>query len=252
MSNDVTERKPVFGGRVGMVNSQQLAASMAASAKLDPRGAAADGVDYMNFSGKGGRYEVGKEKEDVDPAEVWLVNIGAFEDGWVCWKGGRSIATRLVPMGQEVPAQNTDEHGPFTKDGDGWYQAKSMTLRSIETGQQAYWKINSVSGVSVMASLQKDILARLTAGLACWPVVSLDKEKFQANGYTNWKPILKIVGWLDDTNVEKLGEVFEDEEAQIDLATMFKESAVGRDIPAETPMVEDQTETVVKRNRRTL
>ncbi len=220
-----TEVKSVFGGKVGMLGVDKLKEALADSASKDPRGAAADGSDYMNFSGKRGVYEIGTEKRDTTPDELWLVNVPAFEDGWVCWKDNRSVANRLYPLGTPVPGVDTTEHGPFTKDGDGWFQAKSLTARSIDTGQQVYFKINSVSGVSVFASLQKEITDRLRTGQPYWPVIGFGKEKFQARGYTNFKPTITVDGWLNDEQVmEKLPKVFEDEAAEIDLEALYKEA----------------------------
>ncbi len=206
-----------------MLNPEKLAQALGESAAKDPRGASADGSDYMNFSGKGGRYEVGQKKEDVDPDEAWVVDVSRFEDGWICWKENRPVATRLYPLGQEVPSPDTNEHGPFTREGDGWYQAKSMILRSIDTGQQVYFKINSVSGVSEFASLQKAVVARLRTGQPAWPVVNLRKEKFSAKGYTNWKPIISIDGWLAEPQLAKLSELIEGEE-DFDLADLYAEA----------------------------
>lgn len=261
MAND--ENLPVKGsvfGKSSMIDAAKLQLAMQSSAQLDPRGGA-DGMSFMNFTGKRGIYEVGVDKNNVDPGEAWLVNPAGFQDGWICWKGGRVMASRLYDMGMPVPTPDTNEHGPFTQDGDGWYQAKAMVLRSIDTGVQAYWKINSVSGVSTMAALQRDINQRIVSGLPYYPVVSLDKEKFTSKGYTNYKPIIKAMGWLDEPHVIQLGELFDDDDAEIDLDKMFAASAKGGNgstAPKTIAPKEDDTppaETVaapaaVKRQRR--
>lgn len=224
MANEVVEKGGVFGGRVGLVNADQLKKAMAESASKDPRGGGPDGSDYMNFSGKRNVYEIGVEKRDTTADELWLVNVASFEDGYVCWKAGRPIATRLVPIGQPVPEVDFNEHGPFPQDGDGWYQAKALVLRSLDAGQQVYFKINSVSGVSVIAALQKEITDRLIGGQPCWPVVSLGRETFTAKGYKNGKPVITIDGWLNDGQMGALAEVFADPEAEIDLDTLYEEA----------------------------
>lgn len=251
MTNEVAERKSVFG-KSAMIDPKKLQSAMQTSAQLDPRGGI-DGVDYLNFSGKRGVYELGVDKNNVDPNEAWLVNPAGYQDGWICWKDGRPVATRLYDLGVPVPTPDMNEHGPFPKDGDGWYQAKAMMIRSIDTGVQAYWKINSVSGVSTMAALQRDINQRLVAGMAYYPVISLDREQFSAQGYKNFKPIIKVMGWLDEDHVVTLGELFDDDNATIDLEAMFAASATGNKslAPAasETPEA-DEAPTVVKRQRR--
>lgn len=255
MGNEVEKKEGgVFGGRVSMVNPEALKAAMAASSQLDPRGAAADGSDYMNFSGKRGVYEIGQEKRDTSPDELWLVNVPAFEDGWICWKGGRVVASRLVSLGQPVPLVDQKEHGPFEKDGDGWFPAKSMTLRSIDTGQQAYFKINSVSGVSVFASLQKEITQRLMTGQPYWPVIGLGRESFMAQGYKNSKPVITIDGWLSDEQVmTELPLIFDDENAEIDLEAMYAAAAAPKSLPHDGENAGEATAPagrVARRNRR--
>lgn len=249
MSNEVDKPAGVFGGRVGMVNADALKSAMAQSASADPRGSAPDGSDYMNFSGKRGVYEVGKDKEDVASDELWIVNVPSFEDGWICWKDGRPLATRLVPLGTPVPQVDMNEHGPFPKDGDGWHQAKAMVVRSIDTGRQAYFKINSISGVSTFATLQKEITQRLMAGQPYWPVISFGKEKFQSKGYTNYKPTITVDGWLSDMQVmNDLPAVFdsEDEDVTIDLEAMYAAASA----PAALPHDGEGEVKTAKRNRR--
>lgn len=249
MANEI-EKAGVFGGKVGMLDTASLATALQQSAQLDPRGAAADGSDYMNFSGKRGVYEVGKEKRDISKDELWLVNVPAFEDGWICWKGGRVMASRLARLGTPVPSVDTSEHGPFTGQGDGWHQAKSMTIKSLDTGQQCYFKINSVSGVSVFADLQKEITSRILAGEPCWPVVGFDREFFTAQGHRNSKPIIIIDGWLSSQQVsEELPAIFEDENAELDLDAMYAAAIT----PKPTPTIGAADETkAVRRNRRSL
>lgn len=246
MPNEV-EKAGVFGGKVSMVNTEALKEALAGSAQLDPRGGAADGSDYMNFSGKRGVYEIGKEKRSTNEDELWLVNVPAFEDGWICWKGGRPIATRLAKLGQEIPTVDQTEHGPFDKSGDGWYQAKSLTVRSIDTGQQCYFKINSVSGVSTFAELQKEITQRIMAGDPFWPVIGFGIEKFQAQGHTNYKPVINIDGWLSSEQVmNELPAIFEDDDAEIDLAAMYQAAATPVALPT------NGETKVARRNRRSV
>jgi hypothetical protein len=247
MGNEVTETKAgsVFGNSGVKLDTTKLAQAMAESAQKDPRGGGPEGSVFMNFSGKLGKYEIGIEKTDADPKEVWLVNVAGFQDGWICWKGGRPVAVRLYNMGQPVPEPDKAEHSPFG-DGEGWYQAKAMTLRSIDSGVQAYWKINSVSGVSVMASLQKDVTQRIVAGMAYWPVVTLSKETFIAQNKKNFKPIITVEGWLDDTRVAELGAMFDDPEAEVDLADMFAKSATSGGAISD----KSGNGEVAKRNRR--
>jgi hypothetical protein len=245
MTNDVTS---VFGSKVGMMNPEALQEAMAQSAALDPRGAAGEGSDYMNFSGKRGVYEIGLEKRSTTPDELWLVNVPAFEDGWVCWKDNRTVANRLYPLGTPVPPVDTTEHGPFPKSGEGWSKAKSLTARSIDNGQQVYFKINSISGVSVFAALQKEITDRLRTGQPYWPVIGFDKEPFTAQGFSNFKPVIVVDGWLNNDQVmNTLPAAFADENVELDLDAMYKE-AVPK-IENDTPPANGGGGGTARRNR---
>ena len=141
MGNDVT--KPVFGGDVAMPSSSALAGALKESAVRDPRGGAIDGADYLNFSGKRGMFTYGADGKPFDMDAILVPNIAGFQDGWVCWKNGQPVATRLAPItGVPVPTPDMNEHGPFDGDADGWFQAKAAMFKDVETGDQYFFKIN--------------------------------------------------------------------------------------------------------------
>lgn len=206
MSNEIVNSP--FGKPVALANAQAMADALSNSAAQGQIGSAPDGSVYLNFTGKRGVYEFGKDKSDLDESEVWLVNIASFEEGFVCWKGGKTIATRMANIysGQHIAAPAHDEMGPFnTQQGEGWFPAKSMVIKSVEEDdRQGYWKINSKSGVAVFADLQAQVAERLRAGRACWPLVRLGKEKFEAQGQKNYKPKLDVYGWLSQDAVTEL------------------------------------------------
>lgn len=206
--NEVVKSNPF--GTVSMRNPEAMAQRMEQSSNEGALGTAPDGSEYLNFSGKRGVYEFGKDKEAIDPNERWVINIAAFEDGYIAWKGGRPVSTRLANIYTGVPVQEpaADEQGPFNhNDGEGWFKAKSMVLRSMdEDDKQGYFKINSKSGVAVIADLQAEVAARLKAGLDPWPVVCLGVEKFVAQGKTNFKPKLELEGWLSEHDLTRFAE----------------------------------------------
>lgn len=215
MANDIVNSP--FGKPVALANAQAMADALSNSAAQGQIGSAPDGSVYLNFTGKRGVYEFGKDKEDLDQSEIWLVNIASFEEGYVCWKGGKTVATRMANIysGQHIATPAHDEMGPFNSaQGEGWFPAKSMVIKSIEADdRQGYWKINSKSGVAVFADLQAQVAERLRAGRACWPLVRLGKEKFEAQGQKNYKPKIDVYGWLSQ---EAVGELAADPEADID------------------------------------
>jgi hypothetical protein len=212
----------LFGGsKVGIKNKADTARLMKQSASLDPR--ANGDIDYLSFSGKIGKYALGKDKEDIDPDELWLVNIHSFKNGWICWKAGRPVAKRLAMITEpQVLDPDPDEFGPFTSQNDGWYRAKSFVLKSLETGVTAEFTTNSKSGVSVFAGIEDQIADRMVHNMADWPVITMDKELFTVDGNTNYKPKIDVLGWMTDDSVARLDP--EAEYTQEDVEGMLSDN----------------------------
>lgn len=232
MGNDVAKASP-FGGKVTTVNTADLAKKAAEAAANNPRGGAApDGSTYANFSGKRGRFEVGtgESKRTIEGDEWWLLNVASFQEGWVCWQGGRPTAKRMANIYNEppVPQPTVDEQNEVRqsgKDGDGWFAAKAWVMKSLDDGTQAYFLNNSVSGVSEMADMMKAFSERAQGGMPAWPIFQCQMEEFSAQGYKNFKPKFVIVGWLGDEQVAKLAQ---DEKGDLDIEDLIAEAAAGQ------------------------
>lgn len=227
MANEIT---PLFGGSSVELTGAKIASKLQESAGLDPRGGVGDSV-YLNFSGKIGRYSIGTAGRDTDEDEWWVVNIASFEDGHVCWKGGRPAAARMANIFTDPPVAtpSPEELGPFSRsDGEGWYQAKSVTLRSVHTGEQGYFRINSKSGVSVVAELQRAIVERAEAGMSCWPVITLGVASFTAQGKKNFKPVITPICWLDDDDIVALGVDGADPDSAVEYIETAMENTTRR------------------------
>lgn len=231
MGNDVA---PVFGGNVTMPKASELADALNTSGDRNPRSGASGDGKYLNFSGKSGRFSVGagEDKDEYDIETLLLPNIAAFQNGWVCWKGGRPVDTRMASiMDPPVVTPDMNEHGPFdSKNGEGWYQAKAMMLRDIDSEEQYYFKVNSVSGVDQIAKLEKAIADRAKRGEPAWPVFKFKIEDFKAHGHTNYKPVIVVEGWLDDVNVQVL---FSDPDADLDELVAASDIAASSSLPSE-------------------
>jgi len=210
MSNEVSTS--VFGGAIDVKDMAALAAKAKSAGDNNPRGSAPNGSDYMNFSGKQGRYFIGQgdNRREIGTDEIWVVDVTSFEEGWVCWKGGKSPSSRMANIYKNAPISQPepDELGPFdAAKGDGWFQAKAWVMRSTEDdGQQGYLKINSISGVSAMAELMGEFSERAQQGVACWPALVLKTEQFESQGYKNFKPVFEVVAWLDNKHIEALAD----------------------------------------------
>lgn len=244
MGNEVAKSNP-FGGSISLKDKEAMAKRAAESAETGARGGAPDGSDYMNFSGKRGMYTIGQDKRRVESDELWLLNITSFEDGYVCWKGGKPAAQRMANIfgaGHPVTPPSADEGGPFDESrGEGWFKAKAWVAKSLDHDQQGYFKNNSVSGVGEMADMIKEVAQRMGTGQPAWPVFSYDMEEFESQGYKNFKPVMKIYGWLDDEAVGALGE-----NPDADIDDLIAKSAVSGMLPE--VKADDSEDTADKRS----
>lgn len=213
------------GTRLALKGAKNMAAAMRESAQTGVAGGELpDGGVYIAFSGKNGTYSIGQDKEDADPEEFWLVNIFEFQDGWMCWKGAQPVAKRFASIfGDPVETPDFTEHSPF-KQGEGWAPAKAMMLRSVDQGRQGYFSTSTKSAVKEFAKLNKEVANRLEDGRPAWPIIQLHKDKFVAQGNTNWKPILFVAGWLAMQQVQKLAAMESNEEALAALEGLVAEA----------------------------
>jgi hypothetical protein len=262
MGTEIATANP-FGNKPLAVNNRaEMAKKAAESAQAGQRAGAPDGSDYMNFSGKTGVYTIGQDKRVIQEDELWVLNIASFQDGYVCWKGGKPASTRMYNIynGVPVPPPAPDELGPFNAaKGEGWYSAKGWVAKSLDEDQQGYFKNNSVSGVAEMADMIEEVSRRMAVGQPCWPVFHYSKEAFEAQGFKNFKPIFKVYGWLDD---EALGKLSDED---VDIDELIAQSEVGAmapsvgkqltkaaepDAPASDPAEDEEDAPTARRRRR--
>lgn len=256
MGNEVANP---FGKVLDLKDKKAMAARAQQSAAAGTAtGGAPDGSVYMNFSGKRGMYEIGQNKRAPAKDELWLINIASLEDGYVCWKGGKPLATRMANIFSEaypVAVPDSNEGGPFDPNkGEGWFAARSWVCKSLDEDEQAYFKNNSVSGVAEMSTVIEEIGRRMAAGQACWPVISYGMEGFEARGFKNYKPIFDIYGWLNDAAVAELAA-----DPDADLDDLIGKSAVTEMLTKDEEPVEEEgsdpatapkQETTGRRRRR--
>ncbi len=202
MSNELS----LFSGGTDIANIDEMADALETSASEGASSDLPDGGIYINFSGKRGVYTMGQDGDDADPGEMWLVNIGSIEEGYVCWKGGQPVAKRFASVyGPKLAAPDPAEHGPFdSARGEGWFSARAMMIRSVDRGIQGLFQTNTKSAVNEFAKLQRAIAAQMKAKEPRWAVIQLHKEGFVAQGQKNFKPIFHIVGWLSDDQLQEM------------------------------------------------
>lgn len=192
------------GGQMATLDAKAQAAALMASAETGRTGSGGDAL-YLSFSGKLSKYSLGRDKDDVDPEDCFVVDPTSMIEGWTCWKGGSvaekhewAIADRAT---QAIPADRLKDHGPYG-DGDGWSFMMGFSMFNADDPEtRIIFSTTSVSGRNVLADLNKEIAVRLLAAEPHVPVIRLSSEQFTSKGKTNGKPKLIFEGWVTPPEV---------------------------------------------------
>jgi len=159
-----------------------------------------EGVRFLSFSGKTGRYALGKNKDDMDPEDTYLVEPMSLLAGWVCWKGGKPVERLEWSFfgGRAIAEEDLKDHGPYnTKAGEGWADLLGFGCLSLD-GEDVNVKFssNTVSAKNAMSDLIEEIKSRSRRREPALPLIHFDKEQFEAQGQTNYKPKFVVETWV--------------------------------------------------------
>lgn len=161
--------------------------------------------DYLQYSGREGRYFVSGGNNKGEPEELPLgtklvLNIIGSKKGYVCWVDKNVVDYHIQDMFSALPPiESMEDHGPYTQQRDGWSLQYSLMFKDMETGKQYNFKINSASGTRAVGTLIQDVLAGYHLKrdpLKDYPVVTLGSQSFKSKGYSNYKPVFEIVDWM--------------------------------------------------------
>ena len=154
--------------------------------------------DYLTLSGKTGIYKYGRDKSELDEHKRFVVIPTETSHGWTCWSGGKPVAKVDVGLSQVPPAEGSlEDHGPYKKEMDGWKAAYRFRMFDLDTGKQALFETTAKSGVNVLSDLISACQDRSRAGEPWVPIVSWDAEEFEAQGFTNFKPVFEEIVWVE-------------------------------------------------------
>lgn len=166
------------------------------------------GVTYVNFSGKLGKYAVGKEKEDIDPDDLFVLDLRYLLKGWNCWKGSKPVEKHrwsMLDRASAVAEEDLQDHGPYRANlGEGWRQMVGFWTRSLTTGDDTVYEFttDSVSGRNSVDDVVKEMVDRAKKREPAFPVISFDKKQFTAQETTNWKPVFPVHAWATEEQVQ--------------------------------------------------
>lgn len=208
---------------------------------------------FLTFSGNTGDYKAGDQP--VDHGTQFVVDVLAFQRGWICWKNKKPIDRAMVPIfpPQPIPSQSTlKDHGPYAKrqdgsDAEGWSEIIEGTFSDPATGETYKFGLSSKSGIRSLGKLVSEFFTKARMFVddqnrPKLPIVEISATSFPvAGGPNKFAPVLNIVGWMDRDEYERLAPEAPTEEAAEE--EVYEEAA--EEIVEEIPLAPAKT-TVLK------
>ena len=189
------------GGNLPTLDKDAMAKALASAGAEESTGSATDGVEYVSFSGKTGAITYGRDRNDIDQKELFLMEPRSASRGWICWKDNKPVARHQWSIYQPemaIAERDLDDKGPYSRQQDGWQSMLGFGFMS-EGGEVQYsFSTNSVSGKNAVADLFDEIAQRTIRGEPNFPLFYFSREKFQAQGEWNFKPKFDIEEWITE------------------------------------------------------
>jgi hypothetical protein len=183
-----------------VLDDEALGAALVDAGDANSNGA---GINFLDFSGKTGKWGTGANKDAVDPEDLFIVEPATFTEGWTFWLNGKVpqggkhewLASQRATKTVYEDDLEDPSNGARLDDGDGWKPSAGFSC--ITPLNEPYkHNLNSKSGVGGIAALMKESGKRGVAKEPNIPVLTLDQETFQAQGKTNWKPLYVVEAWV--------------------------------------------------------
>ena len=159
-------------------------------------------VDYLSFSGKTGLYSLGRDKEDIDPDQLYLVEPQTFVSGWVCWKDSSrvdSLEWSVYKAAEQAGArEDLQDHGPYRAGtNEGWSQEIGFGAIGCDAQlSQVKFSSSSKSGRNSVGDLMKEIGRRSASQEPNMPLITFGKTTFESQGNKNFKPVFEVEMWV--------------------------------------------------------
>jgi hypothetical protein len=208
------------GGNLPSIDKDAMARALSQASNEESTGSASDGVEYVAFSGKTGAITYGRDRDDLDQDEIFLMEPRSAFRGWICWKDNKPVARHQWSVYQPemaIPERELEDKGPYARAQDGWQSMLGFGFMSTESEEvvQYSFSTNSVSGKNAVGDLFNEIAERTMRGEPNFPLFRFTREKFQAQGEWNFKPKFDIDEWITEAEAaEMLGGAAEAEPEQ--------------------------------------
>jgi hypothetical protein len=191
------------GGKLPVLNENEIATTLQEVVEDNSSGSGG-GVDFMSFSGKTGKYALGRDKDDVDPSVPYIMEPQSIVEGYTCWKGQRPVDrvewSVFARSQQGLAKEQLADHGPYRESaGEGWKKMMGFgvcELTQNDTRQNIKFSCNSPSGNNAISDLISKVAERAAAAEPSIPLVCFDAEQFKAQEQTNYKPKLVVEAWV--------------------------------------------------------
>ena len=200
MSNALTQF--TANANLPALSNADMAAALAES-NAD-NGSAGGDMNFLSFSGKTGIYALGRDKDEVDPDDRFLLDIRTIMEGWLCWKSNKPVGrvewSVYMRATQAVDEHDLEDHGPYRSNmGEGWQRVMGFgVLPTDGETKPIKFTASSKSGRNAIGDLNKEIQKRLADDEPALPLISFEKEEFTAQGQKNFKPKFIIDAWVTE------------------------------------------------------
>ena len=155
-------------------------------------------IAFLKFS-KLGRYELGKERQEVPPGTKVRVPIGSLVTGFIAWEGGRPVGQVVKPLDQGAVDPSTL---PATTAPRGWEPLVGFGV-ILPDGTEAAFSTSTVGGRNAFASLIRQINEQIeeveeTMGLDGFTpeeaIVELDSDSYNHKEYGRvFYPVFRVL-----------------------------------------------------------
>jgi hypothetical protein len=158
-------------------------------------------TQFLSFSGKTGVYALGKDRANMDPEKVYLIEPMSFSDGWICWKSSKPVDRMewsFMTPDAAVYEADLPDHGPYNSGtGEGWSATRGLGCISLDdSATQIKFSTSAVSAKNAVNDLLNEIKDRSARKEAQIPVVHFEREQFEAQGNKNFKPKFAVEAWV--------------------------------------------------------
>lgn len=196
----------------------------------DAQRVGADGAAYVAFSGNTGKWTF--KSQEIDVGTVWAFDIFNAERGWIAWKNNKPVEKLMMPIidinaSNPLPTEDqlTDHWdglppGKRAKETDGWREVVTVMVRDLDGGPMMELTLPGSPGYRPINRLIKEFGGKVRMNLddqgqPKLPLVEIGSESFDGRGGKKYAPILKLVDWISQGELDGIEIVEAEAEAEV-------------------------------------